>query len=291
MKHTAIKSNFIYPKIEEAHYRFGSNKIVGTVLRENGDWRDFLPPDEEQNVRGIESSACYIEGQQHAIATIQEEQFNLLDQNYSSRFNALLSDGTEYGGDPLKGAESIRKDGLIRDELMPFSEIIKSWEDFHSWKGANEKTCRDVGRKFLEQWDLKYDIVFERDEPVDVKYKKLAEALKYSPVPMSVYAWLEDKGQYVKTREMSDTHLVLCVYLDKDNRPYFLDTYSPFLKVGEPFYDSDFAMRWTVKKKEENKKSFWNVLIRLVKCFFRQRKIFGEFYRYANKYYNNKQYE
>jgi len=69
--YTPVKTNFIYPEILPEHYRFGSGQILGTPLREDGDWRDYLPPEEAQNIRGIESSACYIEAQQHAIATIE----------------------------------------------------------------------------------------------------------------------------------------------------------------------------------------------------------------------------
>src|SRR3990167_8104091 len=117
-----IKTNFIYPEIKPEHYKFGSGQIIGTPLREDGDWRDYLPPEELQNVRGIESSACYIEAQQHTIATIEEETFNELDNNYASRFNALLSGGTEQGGNPIMGADSIRHDGLVKDSLMPFGD-------------------------------------------------------------------------------------------------------------------------------------------------------------------------
>lgn len=248
MRITPIQKNFIYPTITERHYRLGS--VVSPILRENGDWRDFLPPEERQNIRGIESSACYIEAQQHAIATILEEQFGMNDNNFSARFNALKSNGTDYGGDPLEGAESIRKDGLIPDALMPFGDDIQSWSDFHSWKGVNESLCEKTGKDFLDDWILNYEIVFERGESKEVKYRRLKEALKYSPIPMSVYGWVDENGVYIKPESENDNHLTLCVYVDEQNRPYFFDTYSPFIKISEPFYNSDFALKWSVKENE-----------------------------------------
>jgi hypothetical protein len=244
-----VKPNFIYPEIQPDHYVFGADN-AGEIIRENGDWRDYLPPEEEQKINGVESSACYIEAQQHSVATILEEEFNLADQNYSSRFNALLSGGTEYGGDPLRGADSIHNDGLIPQEMMDFKDLF-SWDEFHSWKGVSEKLCRLAGLAFNKRWLVNYFIVFRREDSIEAKSVRLREALKRSPVDISVYAWVEKDGVYVKPQGVNDNHLVECVYLDEDNRAYIRDTYPPFLKILEPNYNSDFAMRHTVKKKPE----------------------------------------
>ena len=251
-----VKTNFQYPTILPEHYRFGSGQIIGTPLREDGDWRDYLPPEEAQNIRGIESSACYIEAQQHAIATIEEETYDEIDNNYSARFNALLSRGTEQGGDPIAGADSIRHDGLVKDSSMPFGNEIQSWEDFHSWKGVNEKAVRAEGKKYNKK--LAHDIVFERDEPIETKYLKLQQALKFSPIPVSVMAWYQDDdGTYIKPEGSRDNHLVELVYIDEKNYPYIRDTYPPYLKKLAPLYDFDFAMRWIIKKKSQEKQQNW----------------------------------
>lgn len=268
MRHIPYPTNFIYPEITPGHeeYTFGSDN-AGEIIRPDGDFRDYVPQGEEQNRHDVESSACYIESPQHGVATIQEEEFNLPDQNYSARFNALLSNGTENGGDPLKGADSIRNDGLIPEGMMPFDESITSWEDFHSWKGVNERACWAAGELFKKRWKLNNWIVFKKEEPIEIKYAKLREALKRSPVPMSVYAWVEIDGVYVKPEGTRDTHLTLCVYLDEKNRPYFFDSYSPFLKIGEPFYNSEFAMRWTVKKVVETSPSnLWGNVLNFIKA-------------------------
>lgn len=251
IKHFQVKQNFKYPEITSKNFRFGSGQLGGEVLRQDGDWRDFLPPEEDQNKGGVESSACYVEASQHAIATIQEEQYGLADQNYSARFNTTLSNGGEYGGDPLAGAESMRTDGLILESLLPFSDAIQNWQQFHSFVvDGDQLSCIEAGKEFLKHWQLNYDIVFERNEPVAQKYIKLREALKRSPVPMSVAGWYQNQeGTYIKPIGVNDNHLVLCVYLDEQNRPYFWDTYSPYLKIGEPFYNSDFSLRWSVSKK------------------------------------------
>lgn len=267
MNHQKIPINFVYPKIKDTDFRFGSRQLQGIPLRANGDWRDYTPPSELQNRKRVESSACYVEASQHAIATIQEEQFGAPDNNYSARFNALLSEGTPQGGDPIVGGDSIRHDGLISETTLPF-ENINSWEEYHSFKGANENECRREGKNWLVQWKPEYDIVITRHESVAVKYAKLKEALNYSPVPISVTAWYEKDGVYVKPEGERDNHLVECVYVDKENHPWVWDTYPPFLKKLAPYYNFEFGMRWNLTKLD-GKKNWCVGLLKELTSFFK----------------------
>lgn len=249
MKYEPIRQSFLYPDITADHYTFGSGQVMGTVLRPDGNWKDFLPSEEYQNINNVESASCFIEAQQHSIATILEEQYGINDSNFSARFNALLSNGTEQGGDPLKGADSIRNDGLIVQSMMDFDDTIQSWSDFHSWKGVNERLCRAGGKNFVSKWDLKYDIVIKKEYGVETKYQLLKEALKYSPIAVSVYAWLEQNGEYIKPQGANDNHLVELVYIDENNCPYIRDTYSPFTKKLQANFNFDFGLRFSISKK------------------------------------------
>lgn len=263
IKHSSVRQNFIYPQQEliKPAYKFGSGQLDSVPLKEDGDWRGYTPRGELQNRHGVESSACYVEASQHAVATIQEEQFNLVDQNYQARFNALLSNGTEDGGDPIAGAESIRHDGLIPEDMFAFTGDILSWLEYHSWKGGSREECIRTGQEWLKKWKPKYDIVFERTDSIEDKYSKLKDALKYSPVPMSVSAWYERDGIYVKPQGARDNHLVLCVYVDGQNRAHIFDTYEPFIKVLEPNFNAEFAMRWSLTKLDDTKISLWQKIL------------------------------
>lgn len=246
MNHTPVPNNFVYPEIKESDFVFGAQQIAGTILRPDGDWRRYTPPSEVQKKNGVESAACYIEAQQHTIATILDEQFDVVGANYSSRFNALFSNGTSGGGDALKGAQSFRDYGLVPDELLPFSDDIHSWAEFHSFKGGDQDTCMKAGKKWREEWSPKYDIVFTKNESVQEKYRKAKAALRYSPLPTSVSAWYEQDGTYIKPAGMQDNHLVEVTYIDENNCAYIWDTYPPFEKKLAPYYNFDFSMRWTV---------------------------------------------
>lgn len=278
MKVQDVQPNFIYPDIKEEHYKFGSSPLVGLPFRDDGDWRGYLPPEEDQNVRGVESSACYVEAQQHAIATIEEESLGETDNNYSARFNALLSNGTSQGGDPLAAADSIRHDGLVLETAMPFN--IASWEEFHSWKGVIETTVRALGKADLMRKVRGNDIVYQRGDSLDEKYAKLKLALKYSPCPISVAGWYERNGLYYKPEFVRDNHLVLAVYVDPQNRIYIRDTYAPYLKILEPNYNSEFGMRWSVTKKtqEEQLSDMRSILLKILDWIYKQRQKFGSLF-------------
>lgn len=246
-RHTKIKTNFKYPRIKSSDRTFGAS--LGQVLREDGDWRDFLPPEELQNQNGVESSACYVEASQHAIAVLQEEALNLKDQNYSARFNALLSNGTQNGGDPIAGAKSIKFDGLVPDEMMSFIGIT-NWPEYHSWKGVDMLGVRAKAKEFLDKWSLNFKILSEKNTPLKTKYLDLREALKRSPVPLSVCAWYEKNGEYYKPEGKRDNHFVLALYLDEHDSIHILDTYSPYLKVLAPKTQFEFALVWVVEKRQ-----------------------------------------
>ena len=243
-----MKQNFIYPEIKETDRVFGAT-LTGKEVNPTGDWRQYLPPTEDQNVRGIESSACYVEAQQHAIATVQEEEFNLPDLNYSARFNALLSGGTEQGGDPIRAAKSIKYDGMIPDAMMPFGGDIQSWDDFHSFKGVDMNECKQKAKEWLDRWKVDYKIVAERDDPVEVKYENLKKALKIGVPSVSVSNYRQRNGRYYKLPNERDIHFVECVYVSDKNEITIRDTYSPYEKVLEANYNFDFSLLEIVEKK------------------------------------------
>lgn len=265
MKRENIHPNFIAPDINPEDFVFGSNQLQGAILREDGDWRDYLPLPEDQLKRNIETSACATYNTIKPIAILQEEQFDLKDKNYSERFISQLSGTTKFGNTPNKVAQTIRDFGLIADELLPFSDDISSWEEFNSFKGSDRNTCIREGKRWLGDWNFGYDWVYTGNVMIEQKYKKLREALKYSPIGVSVYAWIsDDSGTYIRPTDDPDNHWTTLVYIDDKNRAYVYDTYPPYLKVLEPFYDFGYAMRYSVSKTVDKPKSFWQKVLEYI---------------------------
>jgi len=240
-------NSFIYPDIKKEDRKYAG--IAGDVINPSGNWQAFLPPDELQSQNNVEPSSCYVEANQATVAILKEYIYGIKDENYSARFNALLSNGTPTGGDPLKGAYSIKKDGLIPQSMMDWKGVF-NFDDFHSWKGVDKEACIVKGQQEAREWDKKYYILFEKDDPIEVKYNNIRQALKRSPVPISVYAWLEKDGKYYKPENTRDTHLVTGIVIGiKDNCLILRDTYEPFIKTLAPNTNPDFGMYWTIRKK------------------------------------------
>src|ERR1035437_3774405 len=249
METKTLRTNFFYPEIKDTDYLFGSQQIVGNILRSDKDWRGYTPLGELQKRNGVESFACYVEASQHAISTILDEQYGVLDSNFSSRFNDIYAGGTISGGDPLKAAQSFRDNGLIPETSLPFSPEINTWEKFKSFTNADMNECIREGKDWLTKWDTKYDIVVKREYDLAQKYVLLKDALHYSPIAVSIYGQVDEQGNYVpKPQGVSDTHLVELVYIDDNNIPTIFDTYEPFVKQLPANYNFDFGVRWTVEK-------------------------------------------
>ena len=264
-----VRRNFVYPEIITNETLIFGASFPSPVLVPDGDWRPYLPLDEHQLVSGIESSACFIYAQIHTIATLLEKQHGILDSNFGERFNALLANGTEYGGNPITGGESIRKDGLVKEATMPFSDDLESWWDYHSWKGVDEALARTEGREFLKKWKINYKVIVERNDPVDLVYSRMKNELLSSPLPMSVYGAVDATGNYIpKPVGASDTHMVEAVHIDKDNSIWIFDTYEPFVKKLPPYYKPDFVKSYVVSKLTEQPKvscpgNIWNWILNL----------------------------
>ena len=264
-----IRQDFVYPELNDEHRTYGGSFLNNPIVNPTGEWRKALPLPEEQRRNKIESSACFIEAQQHVIATIEEFRLNEIDNNYSARFNARLSDSTRWGGDPIVGADSIRHDGLVREESMPFDNSLLSWEDFHSWKGINETKVRAEGQKDISIKDRNFGVIVEKHFPLNTKYELLRQGLLRSPICMSVWGGTDADGNYLpKPDGVDDTHMVEATCLD-GNVIHILDTYPPFEKTLPPNYNFDFAMGWTVSKKVIPKQStFWQSLLNKIKSWF-----------------------
>lgn len=263
---TKVPTNFIYPDIKPSDRRYAG--FAGEILRADGNWSDFLPNPEDQRKNNVESSSCYVSASQYIIAILLEEKYGIKDSDFSARFNALLSDGTPNGGDPLRGGMSLKRDGLIPELMMPFNDEILSWNDFHSWKGVIKNLCIEKGKDFLKEYSLNFKVVVEKDLPVATKYILLKEALKHSPVALSYTAWYEKNGKYYKPEGLRDNHLIAGVALsvDENNSITILDTYAPHKKVLEPNANFEFAMSWEIERKQltdEQRNIFLQILQKL----------------------------
>lgn len=235
---------FVEPIITPEDYVFGL-QLTPETLREDGQWDDYLPEIEIQKQRGVETSSCVTFGTLNCIEILYKRKYNQ-EPNYSERYTAVLADTNTVGTTPTAVCEAIRKQGVIADDLLPFSEDIKSFEDYHSPKPMLSSFL-EKGAEWLKRHEFKHDWVFTGGS-LNQKQKLLKEALKSSPVGVSVYAWVKEGDLYIKPDGVNDTHwCTLYGYVDNAYWKIF-DHYDDTHKKLLWDYDFGFAKRFQLNK-------------------------------------------
>lgn len=259
-----IGHGFIPDIITPEHYIFGSSQLVGTVICDNGDWRPFLLAGEWQR-RAFDTYGCTIYNTLHSIETLESKKLNE-KINHSERFIYVKSRTLPPGNSPHVIAECIRTFGLIPEELLPFTDAIQSLDDYKNPLFVTPY-MQSEGNHWLANYSFGHDWVFTDEHYVKQKHERMKEALRYSPLGVSVCAWKESNGLYYKDEGDTDNHWTVCVGFDGDN-PIIFDSYEPFIKRLDSNYDFGFAKRYVLDKTIpiiKKNESFANKL----KLFFR----------------------
>lgn len=258
---------FIAPKFSVDDYTFGDGKLVDEVLRPDGQWGDFLSAFEAQSQNGFDTMNCWNFSTQKAIKTIGIYK-GYWDPNtdYSERYICVLGEGTPTGGMPNKACYAIYKYGLIPEASLPFSDHINSWWE---WCLPNPMTQKylDEGKKWLDQYDFGYDYVrttygkwvwrtikgfFTGNKMSASQQEIIKDALRYSPLGVSVCAWKTRNGLAYKNSWDRDNHWIQ-MYGYVDGKYWLLyDNYNNMYIKAEWNYPFGFIMRFSLKKKSQD---------------------------------------
>ena len=230
------------------------------VLKSDGNWADFLPLTEPQSRSGVETFSCVSFATLNALEILARYIWGE-NKNYSDRALAIASNTTKNGNSPNQVAEAVRKIGLVLEDKLPFWQSIYTWEEYHSPKPLT-KDLLELCARWLKEYDFFHEWVFDFGETGD-KQVKLKEALKYSPVLVSVDAWhLNEKGLYYKEGKR-DNHATLCIASKEGEYWVIFDSYpgsdGRFIKHLEWNYDFGCAKRFSLDKRPL--KSFWERLL------------------------------
>lgn len=256
---------FLKPDITPEDYVFGSNQLGFTELQPDGQWDEFLPIPELQNRNNLETYNCTAFGTLNAMEILMHRLFGS-KFDFSERYVGILADTVIGGNNPHKVAETIRKQGVVKDELLPFSSEIGTWEEYYSPKPMTGDLLVE-GQKFLNKYNFGHDWLWTGGT-VKQKQKKLKEALKSSPICVSVNAWYKKQGKYYKPKGSEDNHWCT-VYGYKDGEYWkVFDHYDDTAKRLEWDYDFGFAKRYTIElKPEDEKEQAYDFISRILELF------------------------
>lgn len=225
-----------------------SNASPFPVVREDGNWESVLPQNEKQNVFDIETYNCTGFNTLNAIEILLSHKYGDTT-NYSDRWLGIIAGTKAPGNDPQKVAEAIREYGLIPESMLPFTNDIKTVDEYYSFKGLTQSqidACYAEGRKWLEKYTFNHKWVYGENQPLEEKINNMKIGLKSSPLGIAVYAWASDaRDVYIA---MGSPNHWTCVY-DIEKFLKVIDTYEPFRKLVEQ--NIIYCKMYSIVKKEE----------------------------------------
>jgi len=223
-------------------YIFGDNNVPYIPYQLDGDWEPFLPQFESQRIN-FETFCCTVFGTLNAVETLYKRLYND-EQNYSERYVAVLAglDGTK-GTDPQIICETIRKEGLVAQSVLP---MTSREEDFFNMSAVTD-SVRAKGQNWLVQHDFKHDWVWSYSRPENY-IELLRKALQTSPIGVSVSAWNEVDGVYISEGKVNN-HWCMLYKIDDEGYPWVYDSYSNSKKKLSKDHNIRRAKRFHLQKK------------------------------------------
>lgn len=249
MKDKIRNYGFIEPIITDDNYILGQEKIPDDIINPSGQWKEYVPSDEIQKQRGIETANCTGYATTNAIEVLYKFLYGE-EINKSDRALGIVAGTYPPGNDPHKVAEVTRKMGLVDEEDLPFDESITSVDEYYKPKPLPQNLIKKMG-EWLNDVEFKHEWVFNsRKTRLLNKQNRLISALKRGTVCVSVMAWSKNrKGLYTKPRGARDTHWTLLEGYEYGKKWLVFDSYDNTHKELEWNYDFGFAKRFWIKKK------------------------------------------
>lgn len=229
-----IDNGWVEPVIKDEDYIFGSSPIPDEIMRADGQWEPFLPSEEVQ-AKEFETDGCTVFGATNQIETYEQEKFGG-NPNYSDRAGYIMANIKPPGADPQVIYEVVRKQGLLNESDLPWSQDIKTLEQYASPKPLPQRLL-DMAFEWLQKRIFKHEWL-PRGADGYVPDEVIKEALKRSPIAVSVYAWAFDGQKYLRLG--SDTHWTNLTGTYENGDWKCFDSYPPYQKR----LDKNFGFRY-----------------------------------------------
>lgn len=209
------------PDIEnEEDYIFGASVLSGVIVNPIADWTLYLPKKELQDLNNLEPYACVAFTILNCIEILIKKQYGRTE-NYSDRFLANISDTQSGGNTPKKVADTLRKMGVVMEEVWPVDDTVFSFETYYAEVPSE---LYRIAKEFNEKYELKY-------EKVGSNPYSILEALKRSPLGISVTAWHKGAdGLFYRPEGSKNNHFTTLISHKKDTYWEVFDSYDQHIK-------------------------------------------------------------
>lgn len=213
-----MEKNFgiIKANVSPRDWVFGSSTPLykGGLENKLADWKPYLPVKEKQKYKGLETMACVSFSACNCLETVYKYKYDK-ELNFSDRALAKLSDTTKWGNYLYKVADMARE-GLLTEQnwTYPYSGAEYTWDEYYE----------DIPTDVLK--DRKYNKASMEINHEWVEKEDFIEALRYSPIQVTCYAWFKgDDGLYHRFNGKDENHAVMLVKAKKGEYWEIFDTY------------------------------------------------------------------
>ena len=242
-----------------SEYILGKSIVPYIQYNQKGDWTDFLPQYESQSPY-YETFGCSVWGTQNQIETFMKFLYGT-EYNFSENFTYLLTPvDPKKGADPQKVYDCVRTYGLIDNALL---SVPKTLAAFCDKKRITEKMYQE-GKKWLYLHEVKHEWLWSKrpENYIDV----IKDALKTSPIAVSVSAWFYENGKFVDNNTPNN-HWCVCYNIDDDGIHIF-DSYDNSRKILSLTHKINLAKRiWINEKTTKSAQRHIRILQDLISFF------------------------
>lgn len=253
---TVKQTGFIHVPPSPTAYLGGT--LPYEIRLENGNWKDYLPQNEEQyRFAKFDTMSCVsfsalncLEMQLNYLLETQPNHKSirwLYDQgyvfggnkvNFSDRFIAILSGTTARGNTLERVADTIRRVGLIPEDMLPFGG--ETFEEYHGANITNQMILK--GKEFLKRFEIGHEWVFWTDGELENYHEAIIENnLKQAPLQVAI--------------PIPAGHA-----LSLPNDKNFFDSYAPYYRrINKPI---NYGFKFVIVPKDTPKQKPFGVLKR-----------------------------
>lgn len=249
----------------EAFVLGGVVSLDKVICQEDGQWDAFLPDYEPQRKGDIETYNCTSFGTLNLLEILFRKLYDNAYNN-SDRFLGIQAETKPPGNDPHVVMESLRRYGTIEETILPFSNEITSWNDYYSYIGSDEVTCIKEAKKWLNKWVFGHEYVWKGNVSKEERTTRMKESLQYSPLGVSVTAWIQQDGVYIDAGQPNNHWCVVYGWNDKGWKCF--DTYDGGRKILSYDHNIQICKRISVKKNDVKKnwlQDLWISLLDFIK--------------------------
>lgn len=237
--------------IEAEHFVFGNNCLGDQPINPTGQWDEWLPTPEIQNVNDVEPDACVTFATLNCVESLLRKEFSI-NPNYSDRYLAWSS-GTQYrsGNDPQTVCETLRTSGCVPEAIWPIDGSVRDFASFYTHPPNN---FRSLALNFIDEYDYGH-------EWVPAIPQNIIKALTYSPLSAAVYAWERGLGGlYISPKGFVKEHDIMISGYEEGKYWKIFDSYDPEEK--RLVWDFDFGLikRHTLHRQIVNETAWSNFL-------------------------------